>query len=481
LATVLKNSFFYSIGNITTKATSFFLLPLYTSFLTPSQYGVVTSMNVFSSLLLVFFTLGLERSIYRLFFDYKSETEKRTFLGTMAISIFVIGFFFVVLLFLLHDIIKNLYESIEFNPYFIYAILTTFFASFELIPQISFQVKDRAKVYLLVSLLLTITRVIPVLLFVVYFQEGAVGMLKGAMIGNIVSLVYLVPLTLKQINFRFELGIFFTSLRYCLPLVPTIASAWVMNLSDRIFIERYFSTVEVGIYSLGYKIGQIVQLISGSFLMAYNPYFFKLANSDDQLIAKKNLYKLNNAGIVILLFIGFLVAFFSKDIVFFFFKPEYYVSFKIIPIIVFGYFFVQLISIQSLSFYQKKKTLINMNISIFGAMLNIGLNFLLIREFNYYGAALATVVTQFILFLVLYHYSKRYYFIPYNWKLLIPLLSVFVFIVTIANLFWVSNFFYFVVKIIIALSVIFFLLRKVLPIFKRHKKNKYDKSESCFY
>ena len=85
--------------------------------------------------------------------------------------------------------------------------------------------------------------------------------------------------------------------------------------------------------------------------MSYNPFFYKHANSEDQINAKKKLYKANNISILFLLTVGFCVAFFSKDIVVIFFDKRYLDSYKIIPIIVLGYFFIQLISLQNLSFY----------------------------------------------------------------------------------------------------------------------------------
>ncbi|HCF38313.1 MAG TPA: hypothetical protein DER56_04455 [Thermosipho africanus] len=426
MSKLLKNTAYYTIGNFTSKAVNFLLLPLYTSYLTPDEYGIVNSMDVFSNILLIFFTLGLERAIYRLYYDYKTEKGQKDFLGTVSISIAVISLLVVGILFLFNSPIGKIYKSIDFHPYYTYAILTALFMTYELVPKISFQVKEQANKFLVLSLVILAFRVLSVIWQVVYLKAGAAGMLKGAMIGNAATLIFIIPLTLKQINLRCDFQILKSTLKYCLPFIPMIVSSWVINMSDRIFIERYFSTYDVGIYSLGYKIGQLVQFLSVSILMAYNPYFYKLANSTDQVTAKKKLYKVNNASIAFLMFIGYLVALFSKDIIILFFNEKYHETYKIIPIIVLGYFFIQLISLQNLSFYQEKKTITIMRINIAAAIINISLNFLLISKYSFYGAAISTALTQFLFFIIIYYYSRRYYFIPYNWKLIVPLFTFFI-------------------------------------------------------
>lgn len=425
MSKLIKNTAYYTIGNVTSKAVNFILLPLYTAYLTPDEYGIVSSMQVLTGVLLIFFTLGLERAIYRLFFDYDVETEQRNFLGTIAISITITSAVVCGLLFLMKDPISSIYKSIEFYPYFSYAIITAVFLTYEMVPKISFQVKEKGKSYLFLSIVILVFRVAPVIWYVVYLEGGAVGMLKGTMIGNGLSMVILVPITLKQINLYFDLNILKSTLKYCLPFIPMILSAWVVNMSDRIFIEQFYSTKEVGIYSLGYKIGEAVKFLSISVLMAYNPFYFKLANSSDQKRAKEKLYKVNNTVVIMVLYLTFIVAFFSKDIIRLLFSEEYYESYKIIPIIALSLFFIELISLQNLSFYQTKKTITIMTLNVIGATVNIFLNFILISKYSFYGAAFSTVITQIILFLIIYHVSKKHYFINYNWNLLIPALLVF--------------------------------------------------------
>lgn len=419
---LIKNTAYYSIGNFTSKALSFLLLPIYLKYLNPSDYGIVNSMQVFTSVIIIFLTFGLERSIYRLIFDYETVNDKKNFLGTISISIFIISIFICSVLLLFPSLISSIYTTISFSPYFVYSIITAFFMTFELVPLISFQVNEKAKEYLLLSIIMLMFRTLPVIWMVVYKQLGAEGMLLGILIGNIVNSLFLIPITISKINLRLDFKILRSTLQYCLPLIPLVLSSWVINMSDRIFIERFGGVEDVGIYSLGYKIGQLVQFMSVAILMAYNPYFYKIANSENQKEAKIKLMKINIIIVSFFIFLCFIVCFFSKDIIVLFFNPEYWKVINFIPIIVVGYFFMQLVSLQNLSFHQNKRTKEIMNINIASALINLILNFFLIERFGIWGAAYSTLITQFLLFLFVNKYSKKYYHVPFKWNHIIILM-----------------------------------------------------------
>ena len=85
---MLKNTSIYAIGNIFPRIISFFLLPIFTRYLSPEEYGILNSMNLLGVVLSIFFTMAIERSVFRLYFDYKNE-ERKDFLGTIFISLVV--------------------------------------------------------------------------------------------------------------------------------------------------------------------------------------------------------------------------------------------------------------------------------------------------------------------------------------------------------------------------------------------------------
>jgi len=187
-------------------------------------------------------------------------------------------------------------------------------------------------------------------------------------------------------------------------------------MSNRIFIDRYFTKADNGIYGLSFKIASITLIITSALGMAYFPYFFKTANSENQIKAKKELYTNNNLIIITLLILSFFIAVFSKDLVLLFMNRKYAEAYKVIPLLVVANIFIQFISLSNLAFSQSKKTKQLMYIVLSVAAINILLNFLLIPAYGVFGSAYSAILSQAIYFTIAHVYSRRYYYTPFNWK-----------------------------------------------------------------
>ena len=101
---LLKNTIIYSLGRILPQAVNFILLPIYSEYLSPSQYGIIESMIVFSTILTIIFSFATERSMFRIYYDYKKEDDKKKFIGNTTILIAISATFFFGLIFLLYQL-----------------------------------------------------------------------------------------------------------------------------------------------------------------------------------------------------------------------------------------------------------------------------------------------------------------------------------------------------------------------------------------
>lgn len=460
MPSLIKNMSFYTIGSILPQAAGFILLPIYSRYLTPADYGIVSSMQVLISIFGILFTLAIDKSVYRLYFDYKLEKDKKDFLGTITISLIIISTFFLSFLFVFKDVVGLIFESIEFSPFYIYAILTALANVFVLIPKIYFQINEKADKYFYISVLQFLFTTGFVLWFVLGEKLGAAGMLKGQLFGNLIILPFIFYIIYRIINFTFNFKMLKEILLYSLPMIPALLSTWVLNLSDRVFIERYFDLNDVGIYSIGYKIAGLVLVVSAAFYQAYNPIFYKLAGSTNQEKAKKQLVMYNDIYILALLLLVFFVSLFSKEAIQLLLDKQYLDAYKIVPLIALSYLFYQAGGLLNFMMYQEKKTVQVMYMIFFSAALNIFLNFLLVPKYGAYGAAIATILTFMALFIANYWYAKKCYFIPFNWP---KITKIFLILFTIIILFQsvdVNIYLTLLIKSIISAAIGIFFFKK---------------------
>ena len=463
MSKIVKNTFIYTVGNVLPAAASFILLPIYTLYLSPSNYGIIESVNALNPILVILFSLCFGASIFRLFYDYKTVEQQKEFFGTLFISTTVSSLFFLFLILLFHKNVEHIYKSIAFNPYYLYMIITVFVSNFFDLPQKYLMLKDKARWYIALSLLQFVITSALILFFIINRKEGATGYLKAGLICSLVLLPIYLVISCKIIRFKFSFAIFKNLLSFSLPLIPTLLSAWVLNLSNRIFIERYFSTIDVGIYSLAYKIAGVVLIIVSSFNMAYRPAFFQYSNDIDVQRGRDSIYKYNYLFLLVFIIIVFITALFAEEIIVILFSTKYKDAFQYVPLIAFSYLLGVAGGFTGRFFEQSKKMKQNMFISIGMACLNVILNFLLIPSMGVYGAIFATIISLLIGFIFAYFYTKRNcYFVPFNWKILFPvagslilIVIVFQYIIDIQNIYLSLS-----IKIIVAGFIGLFLLRK---------------------
>lgn len=200
-------------------------------------------------------------------------------------------------------------------------------------------------------------------------------------------------------------------LKYGLPLCPAILFGWVIDFSDRYFLRHFLTLSEVGLYSLGYKFGQITYMAVLSFLMCWGPILFSIIKEKN---APETIARLSTYIVSAFMFITLIVSSFSREIVALMAQSSYLASYKVIPLISFSYYLFGLYML-FLSGIQVSKQVFKQPIILGAAsVLNISLNLILIPRLGIIGAAVATLLTY--LFVVLYTYleAQRSYAIPYE-------------------------------------------------------------------
>lgn len=456
---LFKNSIFYTLGNILPQAVGFILIPIYTYYLTPDQYGIVNSMSALGSVLGVLLTLGIDRGIYRLYYDYDLN-ERKVYLGTIIIGLSSVAALFFLISFSIPDIISAVYSSISFYPYYALMIGFTLVGKLMTVPSIYLRISEQAGKFVIINSLMFLLTAGFNLLFIIYFKEGAEGMLKGHLVSNIIMLPLFFYFTKGAYRFKFNWNYFLNSIKFSLPLVPGFIFAWVLNLSDRIFLERYLSLNEVGIYSLGSRVAGLVTVFVGGIFAAYNPHFYKLANEEGAEV-KKKIGQYNHIIVLLIMNGIFLIVFFSPELITLLISEKYKDAAIIIPFLALGLFFSQITGFLNLMIYQEKKSLQIMYITFIGAIVNVLSNLFFIPLFGMLGSAFATVTSFFVLFIIEYYYAKKCFFIPFRWKIILPLFAMLSTIYILFEVFIITNIFYkLIIKTSVAVGLLFLILFK---------------------
>lgn len=420
-----KHSFTYGSGQILTKAIGFFLIPVYTRFLLPRDYGIVSIAEVIISILGLLYIMGQIGSQARFYFDYNDKPQElKEYIGTIVIFVFVVPLVITLgLTFFGKGFFGLIIKEIPFNPFILLAVWIAFLGIFFEFPLRLFQIREKSLKFALYSVVQSLLGICLVIYFVVIKREGALGYLKGNFWKTFVFFGLAWILLRHDIKLKINFKKLKKSLFFGLPLVPHTLAGWILTMCDRIFLNHFRTLACVGIYSIGYKFGLIMSIITTSINYAWMPFFFSTAKEKGE--EAKNIFsRLTTYYLVAILFIGLIISTFSKEVIILMTTPKYYDAYKIVPIITFTYVLNGMYFMVANAIFFMKKTRFLPIATFSAAILNIGFNLLLIPKYGMLGAAGATMLSFVFLFLFTWFLSYKVYPIKYEYGRILRLFGI---------------------------------------------------------
>lgn len=414
MASAAKNSVFYAIGSIARALTSFLLMPIYANILGSSQYGVLNLLQTFSAIVAPIMTLVVEKSIYRLYFDYKTEDEKKEFLSTVFWSINVTSLVVIAACMIFGDILAKYLGEVDVLIILYPVIIYTYLSALITYSQILLQTQQEGGKYLVVSMLMLVIYNVLALLFLFYWTPTYKAEVYATLICNFVVLVIAFVFIREQITFKFNISILRKVLSFTMPLFMMSMFAWILSTSDRLFIANYQNTSDVGLYSIAFKICSMGVMLASSMKAAFDPYFFNISNNEDELSAKAHIRPVNDTMIFLTSMLFLIVVLFGKLFIGIFLNPEYQDSILYLYFIVISSLLTQQATVLNVMILQNKKTMVLSMITIVSGIISISLNAILIPRFGSVMAAVNSMIVGIFMFALTWVYSRKNYYVSFN-------------------------------------------------------------------
>jgi O-antigen/teichoic acid export membrane protein len=242
---------------------------------------------------------------------------------------------------------------------------------------------------------------------------GARGYLLGALLANAVFVGAYFVIMARRVSFVVRRDVVAAALVYSLPLIPHAAASWILDLSDRALLTRFVSLADVGRYTLGYQLGGAISIVVAAFNMEWTPFVFRKLSQPDTDLAR--LARLATYYWYVLVFVGLGIALFAGVAVYYFIAPSYRSAVSIIPLAtVSGVLNGAYIIPVTFLFWQKATTRIPM-ITLVSALVNVGMNLLLIPRVGMIGAAWATAVAYVVMVVLCWRMAQGVTPFPYEY------------------------------------------------------------------
>ncbi|MCZ6702621.1 MAG: oligosaccharide flippase family protein [Ignavibacteria bacterium] len=415
---MIKHTFIYGLSNVATKASGIVLLPLYTSYLSLGDFGVLGLLDATIFIVIEFISLGQGQALVMLNNSEEySTTRKEIFFTIFSFSV-SICLIFMLLGFL---IIPEIVSIFSFQKiYLTYLKIILVIIPLRVLNNILFNKfradEDSVKytTYSVIKLFLLITAAF---YFLVISEMGMIGILYSYIISDILILVIMFLTQLGKFKVNFYPEVIRVALGFGLPLVFGSIAMMILNLSDRYLIKIFMYDEMVGLYDLGYRFAGVLNMfIIMPVSLTLVPYAYKIYKREND---KEFYSKLLSYLTMILVWIGLGLSLFSEEIIrIFVLNPSFWPAYKLVPIIVLAYVFFGMRIVSSLGMYLTKKTKFVALTTIIAASINIVLNIIFIPIYGITAAAFTTLISFLILYFLSQYYSNKYYDIPFeNFKL----------------------------------------------------------------
>jgi len=429
---LFTHSIVYGLGNSGNRLIGFFLLPVYTRYLTPEDYGVLAMVGMFGQVLFVMANMGQASAFFRTYYLHDEEEERETVLTTALWLILTVSFPIGLLaLALSHPLGVLLTGNADYTWWVALGVGGIVFRLIGRIPLQVLRAHEESRRYAVWSFARTLVGLTTAILFVVGLQLGGRGVLMSQLMAELVLGVVLLPSTVRGLKLRYSSSDARDMLGYGIYLVPAGLLSFVIHLSDRFFLRTYLDLAVVGLYSLGYRLGEIISFPMQAFGLAYPQFLFGNRKSDNapELYARVFTYYF-----VILGAIWLAVSLLAEQIVQIAMAPDFHESYRVVPWIAGAYVCQGLAFVGDAGIKLTRKVKWRPVILAVAAVLNVGLNFWLIPRYGMMGAAIANFSTFAFQGLLRVGIGNIFYPLPYEYPRLARITAIIVILYSTGSL-----------------------------------------------
>ena len=448
IKSLVRGSAIYSIGNIGTLVINFFLVPLYTFYLSSEELGYFDLVASTLVLLAPVFFGHIELAVIRWILA-NNDPKNITRIVSSCLMVFLIGLFIFSMVFS----VVYLSTSLTLAPYVFLYLVSNFF--YIIAKQVVRSVYSSLH-YVLTELFYILIVLLLSIFFVNEYGLKAIFIAYG--FASASFLIYLLVLNITRhidlkavrLNFTKEL------LNYSFPLVLNAMSLWMNNQSNKYIIASFLTLSANGIYAIAFKIAYVIQILNRIFYYSFQDKMFAIYGKDG---FKDYFVKTFTTYSGLLFSILYLLISTQKILLPFIIDVDFLEATKYIPILGLGVVFMSLASILGIIYQCEKKNMHAFKTSLVSGLLIVATGFIFIPRYQLYGASCVFAFGNFVWLVYRYFDVQKFVVIRvFIWKFILYIVITFgIYMITQKEQMWAS-----VLAICLAVVISLYLSRDLV-------------------
>src|SRR5699024_5321482 len=283
----------------------------------------------------LFLVLSLHGAITRFYYDFLDDPAKqKEYLSSIFSFVLIWASIVVVILYIFKEPIGSiLFKNIPTNPYFLYLIGISWVSALYELPMALYRAREKAGMFVLVNVIKAISIMVVTMYLIIGKGFGAESALLSQFLITLIIIFFTYGKQLKTFKFRINKNFVKASLLFSLPLLPHVASGWIINSSDRIILEKFIDLDDLGIYALAIQVSMVLSIFYTSVNNALVPRYTLLRKEEKFNEADKLLTYFS----YIVLVFGVLSIPISMYAIKLFSSQEYHNAMVLMPLLLLGH------------------------------------------------------------------------------------------------------------------------------------------------
>lgn len=416
-----KHSLIYVVGQAISRGVGFFMIPIYTRYISPTNYGIMDMADILAGVLVMVISLNVADSMARFYYAVKDEYERRRIVSTVLLGFGTLAIPVVGLFVLFTDgLVRLIAEDPGVKFYLQIAFATAWSSMICEICYTYLRMRYMAGLFVSLTTIQLLSAVLLSIYLVVHRQLDILGVLYATLITQTVIGFGMAVTILWKVQARPSWKHFIDLLRFGLPLVPSRVTQQLGTYSNRFFLrwlgpaDPALALAQVGIFSLGQKFGVVVnRFVNVPFNSFWKPRRMDLALREDaesnRIVARMCTYACWMTA-----FFALLLSAAAESVLRWIADAEYHAAHVIVPWIALAYVIHGLEPHFTTGMHLKCKTWWATAIALLALAVMCVCNFVLIPELGMIGAAIGTLVSICVRTTLFYMISQRIYPLPFE-------------------------------------------------------------------
>lgn len=412
---VAKHSLIYGLGMVISRAVSFIMLPIYTRYLTPADYGVMALIEMTLDFVSIIAGAQLALGVFRFYHKSEDEADRR---GVVSTSFLLVGSLYALVgtgVFLgAAGLSRMIFGSEIYTLEIRIAAANLAVGALTIVPMSFARVRDRSVLYVGVGVVKLLLALSFNILFLIVMGMGVTGVFLSGLLSNLIVGAFLARWLLGQVGLVPSRRWTRDLLRYGLPLMATQVATFTATFADRYFLQASADEAVVGLYSLAYQFGFLLVMVGFTPMdMVWGPKRFEVARGEnrDQVFARG--FVIMN---VLLLSTAVGIVLYVEDVLRIMAAPAFHTAYRVVPVILVAYVLQCWASVQDIGILVRERTRYITLANFVSAGVALVGYALLIPPFLEWGAAIATVLAFLTRYVLTYIFSQRFWPVRYRWK-----------------------------------------------------------------